>query len=66
MDFCTIAASAGAHIRMLLNKEAHREMQFNYSMMDEGYGPFNYIRLGKATGIVPMVLKEVGQLIENI
>lgn len=41
-------------------------MQFNYSMMDEGYGPFNYIRLGKATGIVPMVLKEVGQLIENI
>ena len=65
-DFVTIAASAGAPIRMLLNKEAPREMQFNYSMMDEGYGPFNYIRLGKATGIVPMVLKEVGQLIENI
>ena len=65
-DFVTIAASAGAPIRMLLNKEAPREMQFNCSMMDEGYGPFNYIRLGKATGIVPMVLKEVGQLIENI
>ena len=62
----TIEESAGAPIRMLLNKEAPRERQFKCSKKEEGYGPFNYIRLGKATGIVPMVLKEVGQLIENI
>lgn len=61
-----MAASAGAPIRMLLNKEAPREMRFNQSIMDEEFGPYNYIRLGSATGIVPMVLKEVGKLIENV
>ena len=65
-DFVQMAAAAGAPIRMLLNKEAPREMDLKYSMMDEGYGPYNYIRLGNATAIVPMVLKEVGQLIENV
>ena len=65
-DFVTMAASAGAPIRMLLNKEAPREMRFNQSIMDEEFGPYNYIRLGSATGIVPMVLKEVGKLIENV
>lgn len=65
-DFVRMAAAAGAPIRMLLNKEAPREMEFNYSMMDEEYGPYNYIRLGSATHIVPMVLKEVGKLIENV
>ena len=65
-DFVRMTAAAGAPIRMLLNKEAPREMEFNYSMMDEEYGPYNYIRLGSATHIVPMVLKEVGKLIENV
>ncbi len=65
-DFVTMAAAAGAPIRMLLNKEAPDEMAFNCAMMDEECGPYNYIRLGSATGIVPMVLKEVGQLIENV
>lgn len=65
-DFVTMAAAAGAPIRMLLNKEPPEEMAFNCAMMDEECGPYNYIRLGSATGIVPMVLKEVEQLIENV
>ena len=65
-DFVTMAAAAGTPIRMLLNKEPPEEMAFNCAMMDEEYGPYNYIRLGDATGTVPMVLKEIGKLIENL
>lgn len=65
-DFVNLALNSGVPIRMLLNKEAPHDMQYNCQMMDEGFGPYNYIQLGSATAIVPKVLKEVGQLIENI
>lgn len=65
-DFVNLAMFSGAPIRMLLNKEAPRDMQYNYQMMDESCGPYNYVRIGNATTIVPDVLKQVGQLIENI
>lgn len=65
-DFVNLAASHGASICMLLNKEAPRDMQYNCQMMDNSFGSYNYIHLGKATEIVHKVLNEIGQLIENI
>ena len=65
-DFVSMAYFGGASVRMLLNKGLPLEMEFNWVVKEDRYGPYNYVRLGAATAIVPMVLKEVGKLIENI
>ena len=65
-DFVRMATAAGAPIRILVNKEAPITSDFEYPMMDEESSSFNVIRLGDATTVLPMVLKEVGKLIENL
>ena len=65
-DFVKMATAAGAPIRILVNKEAPIASRFGYPMMDEESHSFNVVRLGNATSVLPMVLKEVGKLIDNI
>ena len=61
-----MATAAGAPVRILVNKEAPIASEFDYPMMDEESSLFNVVRLGNATTVLPMVLKEVGKLIENL
>lgn len=65
-DFVRMATSFGTPIRIFVNKEKPIDSEFSFPMQEDINLSFNVVRLGDATKILPLVLKEVGKLINNI